>query len=309
MQDCPKAAGCCQSGAIVPAHTARREDVAVQSVQSLWGPLAIAVICLLIFVEEAGVPLPMFPGDGLLLVAGIMISAGQISPLLLVPLAYAACVGGALAGYLWSRRLGRERLERLAERLHVRRHFVRAAERLRRTGAVGVLVGRILPGSRVYTNLVAGVTGMPLAAFLRGLLFSAAIWLVTLVGLGVAVGVPAAPYLHEAQQLLGRAALVGVSLAGALVVLRLVRAPDVRTADGARPGVLRLTAAIGLDAAVVGALAIATSSTLLTGAIGFAIAASVTLLVYVATTRLALGSTPGERLGRLSYRELLPAVP
>ena len=281
----------------------------MQSVQSLWGPLAIGVICFLIFIEEGGVPLPMFPGDGLLLVAGIMISAGQGSPLLFVPLAYAACVGGALLGYLWSRRLGRDRLERVAVRLGVRRHFVRATERLRRTGAVGVLIGRILPGSRVYTNLVAGVTGMPPAAFLRGLLPSAAIWLGTWVGIGVAVGVPAAPYMHEAERFFGRAALIALSLLGALVVLRLVRAPDVSSADQGRPGVLRLGVAIGLDAAIVAAVAVATSSTLLTGAIGFAIAASVTLLVYVAATRLALGFTPGERLGRLSYGELLPALP
>ncbi len=232
----------------------------MQAVQILWGPLAIAVICLLIFVEEAGVPLLMFPGDGLLLVAGIMISAGQISPWLLVPLAYAACVGGALLGYLWSRRLGRERLERLADRLHLRGHLVRASDRLRRTGAVGVLVGRILPGSRVYTNLVAGMTGMPQPAFLRGLLSSAAIWLGIFVGLGVAVGVPAAPYLHQAQELLGRAALVGLSLLGSLVVLRLVRAPDVSAGERGRPGLLRLGAAIGLDVAIVGAVAIATTA-------------------------------------------------
>lgn len=281
----------------------------MQSLPSLWGPLAIGVICFLLFIEEAGVPLPMFPGDGLLLVAGIMISAGHVSPLLFVPLAYAACVGGALVGYLWSRQLGRERLERVAARLGVRRHFVRATERLRRTGAVGVLVGRLLPGSRVYTNLVAGVTGIPFTTFLRGLLSSAAIWLGTLIALGVAVGVPAAPYLREAEQFFGRAALIGLSLLGALVVLRLVRAPDVSSGRDGRPGALRLGVAIGLDAVIVGAVAVATSSTLLTGAIGFAIAASVTLLVYVAATRLALGSTPGERLGRLSYRELLPALP
>jgi membrane protein DedA with SNARE-associated domain len=281
----------------------------VQSVQSLWGPLAIAVICLLVFVEEAGVPLPMFPGDGLLLVAGIMISAGQITPWLFVPLAFVACVSGALLGYLWSRHLGRERLERLADRLHLRGHLIRASERLRRTGAIGVLVGRILPGSRVYTNLVTGVTGIPLSAFLRGLIPSAAIWLGLWIGLGVAVGVPAAPYVHEAESLFGRAALVAISLLGSLVVLRLVRAPDVGTGRGGRPAVLRLVAAIGLDVIIVGAVAAATSSTLLTGAIGVAMAISLTLLVYVAATRLALGSTPGERLGRFSYRELLPSVP
>jgi membrane protein DedA with SNARE-associated domain len=278
-------------------------------VQSLWGPLAVAVICLLIFVEEAGVPLPMFPGDGLLLVAGIMMSAGQISPWLFLPLAFAACVSGALICYLWSRHVGQERLERLADRLRLRGHLLRASERLRRTGAVGVVVGRVLPGSRVYTSLVAGVTGMPFTTFVRGLVPAAAIWVTVLAGLGIAVGVPAARYLHQAEDLFGRIALVGFSLLASLVVLRLARAPDVGSANRVRPGVLRLGAAIGLDVVIVGAVGAATSSTLLTGAIGLAMALSLTLLIYVAATRLALGSTPGERLGRFSYRELLPSVP
>jgi membrane protein DedA with SNARE-associated domain len=278
-------------------------------VQSLWGPLAVAVICLLIFVEEAGVPLPMFPGDGLLLVAGIMMSAGQISPWLFLPLAFAACVSGALICYLWSRHVGQERLERLADRLRLRGHLLRASERLRRTGAVGVVVGRVLPGSRVYTSLVAGVTGMPFTTFVRGLVPAAAIWVTVLAGLGIAVGVPAARYLHQAEDLFGRIALVGFSLLASLVVLRLARAPDVGSANRVRPGVLRLGAAIGLDVVIVGAVGAATSSTLLTGAIGLAMALSLTLLIYVAGTRLALGSTPGERLGRFRYRELLPSVP
>ena len=266
------------------------------------------MICLLIFVEEAGVPLPMFPGDGLLLVAGIMMSAGQISPWLFLPLAFAACVSGALICYLWSRHVGQERLERLADRLRLRGHLLRASERLRRTGAVGVVVGRVLPGSRVYTSLVAGVTGMPFTTFVRGLVPAAAIWVSVLAGLGIAVGVPAARYLHQAEDLFGRIALVGFSLLASLVVLRLARAPDVGSANRVRPGVLRLGAAIGLDVVIVGAVGAATSSTL-TGAIGLAMALSLTLLIYVAGTRLALGSTPGERLGRFRYRELLPSVP
>ena len=91
----------------------------------------------------------------------------------------------------------------------------------------------------------------------------------------------------------GRIALVGFSLLASLVVLRLARAPDVGSANRVRPGVLRLGAAIGLDVVIVGAVGAATSSTLLTGAIGLAMALSLTLLIYVAGTRLALGSTPG----------------
>src|SRR2546429_7968011 len=91
------------------------------------GPLAAVIICLLVLVEEAGVPLPMFPGDGLLLVGGIMVAGGQVSPWLFFPLAYGCALTGGMIGYAWSARLGRAGLERLAGRLGVRRHLDRAS--------------------------------------------------------------------------------------------------------------------------------------------------------------------------------------
>lgn len=286
---------------------------AVEAVQGLFGPVAIAVICFLLFVEEAGVPLPMFPASGLLLVAGVMIASGDISPWFFVPIAYVSNVGGALLGYTWSRRLGQERLERLADRLRVRRHLDRVAERLQGAGAIGIGLGRVLPGTRVYTSLIAGVIGVPLSTFVRGLFAADAIWLGVLVGLGVAVGIPAADYLHVAVGIFMRGVVVVVALLGALAVLRLVRPAAGRAAIEGYSRALRVVMAIGPDVLVVAVLAVALSITLidtgvLTDGIGVAIVVSLTLLGYVAAMRLAFGSTPGERLGRLSYGEWLPGL-
>lgn len=283
------------------------------TVQGLFGPLAIAVICFLLFIEEMGVPLPMFPASGLLLVAGVMIAAGDISPWIFVPLAYAANVSGALVGYAWSRRLGQERLERLADRLRVRRHLDRVAERLHSAGWVGVAVGRVLPGSRVYTSLIAGVIGMPLGTFVRGLALADVVWLGVLVGLGVAVGIPAADYLHLAVGIFMRGVVVVVALLASLAVLRLVRPGAGRAAMEGYSRALRVVMAIGPDLLIVAVLAVAISVSLtdtgtLTDGIGVAIVVSVTLLGYVAAMRLAFGSTPGEYLGRLRYGEWVPGL-
>lgn len=283
------------------------------TVQGLFGPLAIAVICFLLFIEEMGVPLPMFPASGLLLVAGVMIAAGDISPWIFVPLAYVANVSGALVGYAWSRRLGQERLERLADRLRVRRHLDRVAERLHSAGWVGVAVGRVLPGSRVYTSLIAGVIGMPLGTFVRGLALADVVWLGVLVGLGVAVGIPAADYLHLAVGIFMRGVVVVVALLASLAVLRLVRPGAGRAAMEGYSRALRVVMAIGPDLLIVAVLAVAISISLtdtgtLTDGIGVAIVVSVTLLGYVAAMRLAFGSTPGEYLGRLRYGEWVPGL-
>lgn len=285
----------------------------VQTVQGLFGPLAIAVICSLLFVEELGVPLPMFPASGLLLVAGVMIAAGDVSPWFFLPIAYVACVGGALLGYAWSRHLGQERLERLADRLRLRRHLDRTAERLHRAGWLGVSIGRVLPGSRVYTSLIAGVTALPFPTFMLGLLGADLVWLGVLVGLGVAVGIPAADYLDVAVGLFLRGAAIVVSVLAALAVLRLVRPPGGGSEGDERPTLPRLLSALGPDVGIVGVLALGVSIALakadvLTDAIGVGIVASVTLLVYVLGTRLAFASTAGERLAGASYRQVLPAL-
>ncbi len=45
----------------------------------LHGLTAISVICLLLFVEETGVPIPLLSGDVLLVLAGVLIVNGSIS--------------------------------------------------------------------------------------------------------------------------------------------------------------------------------------------------------------------------------------
>jgi membrane-associated protein len=274
------------------------------------GSIAIAVVWLLIFVEEAGVPLPMFPGDGLLLVAGVMIAAGQVSLWLFLPVAFASAMGGAMTGYAWSRHLGRAGLDRLADRLRLRRHLDRASDRLQRTGAMGVMVGRLMPGTRVYTNLVAGASGMRPATFARGLAASSLVWLGVFTSLGILVGVPAMHYLSQVQAIW----LTLVAQAGLLVLvwvcLRRLRPPVV--VAGARPSpAARMVAAAGLDLLLAGLIGIAFNWLRVPAAtVGYVTLAHLVfgttsaVLAYVGLARLLFGTTAGERVARVSYREV-----
>jgi membrane-associated protein len=295
----------------------------VPELSLLTGPIAITAIWLVIFVEEAGVPMPMFPGDGLLLMAGVLIAAGKVSPWLFFPVAYVSAVGGAMTGYAWSRRLGRAGLDRLAGRLRLRRHLDRASSRLQRTGAMGVVVGRLLPGTRVYTNLVAGASGMMPATFARGLAASSLVWLGVLTGAGILVGVPAMHYLGQVQAIW----LTLVAQAGLVVLvavcLRSLRPPRVHARSRpSRPSrVPRMVAAAGLDLALAGLVAVtlhwlrlpppviptsaleaATLAYAMVTHMVFGITAAV--LAYVVLARLLFGTTAGERVGQVSYRRV-----
>jgi membrane-associated protein len=275
----------------------------VQQLQTLAAPIALAVICLVVFLEEAGLPVPMFPGDGLMLTAGVMITAGQLSPWRAFPLVYLSALLGAGLGYAWSRRLGRPGLERLADRLGLRAQLDRAASRLRRTGASGVVLGRLLPGTRVYTNLVAGAVAVPVPAFLQGLVLSATIWIFGFMGLGMALGVPAARYVHQVQAGVLLLGAVSTLLVATLLSLRLVRPPE-----RAEAGLGRLALALGVDLALAGSIGVA--GWVLTGLTVVAVTVTVglALLAYAVVTRLLFGATPGERLCRMSYVGSLPSL-
>jgi membrane-associated protein len=266
----------------------------------LEGPLAILALCGLLLVEEAGVPLPMFPGDGLLLAAGVMIAGGLLSPWLVLPLAYASVVAGALIGYAWSARVGRPGLVRLADRLHVRRHLDGASRRLRQSGPAGVVVGRLLPGTRVYTNLVAGSAGMPFRAYVAGLLPSSAAWLALFVGLGAAAGGTAAAHPGRLREL---ALLVAVHLALAGVVLAALR--GIRPPAGPRlPSVERLCLAAAVDLLLVAVVASLAHHVLFRDMLGATLAVLGVAAAYLVVARLSAGRTAGERLTGVSYARI-----
>ena len=97
---------------------------------------------------------------------------------------------GAILGREAAELLGWDRLMRVAEPLHARGPLERAASLLQRGGWRAVFTARLIPGLRVYTTQVAGVSRMPLRTFLAGLLPANAVYIAGFVGLGAAFGRP-----------------------------------------------------------------------------------------------------------------------
>lgn len=191
-------------------------------VQELQGPALIAVICGLIFVEELGVPLFFAPGDIVLAIAGIAIAGGRVSAAVMVGALLVAIVVGGLLGREIFAALGWQRLMRVADPLHARGALERARELLRRGGWRAVFTARLLPGLRVHTTQVAGVSGMPRLTYLGGLLPATVVYIAAFVGLGAAIGRPILALIHEAEhQVLIAAGL----LLAAVVVILLTREP------------------------------------------------------------------------------------
>ncbi len=188
--------------------------------QQLDPVLLVAVISVLCFVEECGLPLPFAPGDIMLMIGGLAIANHAVHPVVFVGLVFVASVGGAFVGREIFARLGRPALMKVGTWLHCRHALEKAEQMVRRGGWRAVLVGRLVPGLRVHTTQIAGVSQMPRLTFLRGLLPAAAVYISVFTTVGVIVGPSALNLLHQVQHDLLKLALVALPIAAWLLLSR-----------------------------------------------------------------------------------------
>src|SRR5437870_7027882 len=190
--------------------------------QGLDGTTLVVAICILMFVEEVGVPLPFAPGDLVLAVGGIAVAGGRVNPILLVGAVAISVTLGAIIGRAAAELLGWDRLVRIAQPLHARGALERAAGLLQRGGWRTVFTARLIPGLRVYTTQVAGVSRVPISTFVAGLLPANAVYIAAFVGLGAAFGRPILALIQLAEHQFLLALLILVPL---VLVFLLPRAP------------------------------------------------------------------------------------
>lgn len=275
---------------------------------ALHGVTALVLLCVLLGIEEAGVPLPFLPGDLLLIAGGILISNHAFNVWAFLVLAFLAMVAGALGGFAWSRAVGRKALTALGARLGASRSVERLSARLEHAGPVAVLVCRLLPGMRVYTNLAAGALRVPMRTFLAGLVPSVVIWVGGFTVLGIAVGLPAVHALSRVEHLAFTAATAVALALIAIVLLRRIPPSERHDALLGPPRPWRLVIALGIDVLVVSTVA-AGVSVLLSDVAGtgpdelidFELLGVGLAILYVLGARWSAGATVGERLFGVGY--------
>jgi len=192
----------------------------ITSIASLSGDLLILVIAGLVLIEESGIPVPFAPGDVLLMIAGIAIASDTVEPLPMIGALVVATIVGAMLGREVFAAVGRPALLRAADALRFRPALERATHLLRQGGAPAVFAGRLIPGLRIHTTQVAGVSKMPRHIFALGLIPSVFVYIAIFVGLGALVGQPALSFFHRAQH---RFFVIAVTVLATLAVILSVR--------------------------------------------------------------------------------------
>src|SRR5260370_36363560 len=90
----------------------------IHALLGLSGYPLIGVICGLVLVEELGIPMPMAPGDLLLVLTGVSIATGRVNPFMVVTAVYVSALLGAIVGRELCERIGSTALPRIARLLH-----------------------------------------------------------------------------------------------------------------------------------------------------------------------------------------------
>jgi membrane-associated protein len=209
----------------------------VDFLTGLHGAVATVLLCVLLFIDEAGVPLPFIPNEVLLIVAGLLIASGSLNPFVFYPIACLALVGGSFSGYSWARRVGPRRLRKVAVRLRAAKAYDRASRRMARADVRHIALARVIPGVRVYATLCAGAAEVPVRTFMEANVPAILGWVALMTGIGFVAGVPAEHVLTAVEAQLFNFALSG----GLLVALGLVayraarRAPEPHRVSAAGP--------------------------------------------------------------------------
>lgn len=150
------------------------------------GPWALLVVCAIIFAETGLLIGFLFPGDTLLVIAGILTFSGHHAaggghgihiPIWWVCLAigFAAFLGGEV-GYFIGRKAGPRVFERKESGIFSIKNVQRTNAFFERFGALAVVVARFVPIVRTFAPVAAGVGHMNYRKYSLYNLIGALIW-------------------------------------------------------------------------------------------------------------------------------------
>lgn len=158
------------------------------AVQALYMAHELLGLFLFLLIEEAGLPL-IVPGDTLIIAAGAQPERTLVSALQVILTAAAAATIGSSVLYAIVRRGGQPLLARYGRFLHLHAERIAWLEGwFRRHGPVAIVVGRLIPGLRTPTSVMAGLFGVPYRTFAPATALAAVLWALFYFVLGVVLG-------------------------------------------------------------------------------------------------------------------------
>src|SRR5512140_204415 len=143
---------------------------------------------LIIFAESGLFFGFFFPGDSLLLTAGLFAYKGTLDIRVLIPLLFAAAVLGDNTGYWFGRKAGPPLFRREQSLLFRRRNLLAAKAFYDRHGGKTVILARFMPFVRTFAPIVAGAVQMKYSRYIVFSLSGGLLWAVGVTMAGFTLG-------------------------------------------------------------------------------------------------------------------------
>lgn len=143
---------------------------------------------VLLFVEEAGIPLPV-PGDGILIYLGHQAATGTVHPLLAAGIVVVAATGGSSVLYTIARKIGHAVLLKYGRWIHMdQRHLERVEGWVQERQGLAIISGRLTPGFRNATSIVSGTFEVPYQVFALFTALASLLWATFFMTIGAFAG-------------------------------------------------------------------------------------------------------------------------
>lgn len=159
-----------------------------QTLEQFLGAYGYIAILVLMFVEEAGLPMPL-PNEVALMYVGYLAYQGRLDANIAALVATTGAAGGSGLLYTLARRGGRPLIHKYGRFIHLNEAKLDKAEAwVKRHGMISVPVARLTPGLRIYTTVIAGVLRVPFKVVLAAVIGASLVWSFFWVHLGLALG-------------------------------------------------------------------------------------------------------------------------
>ena len=120
-----------------------------------------------------------FPGDSLLITAGLLASQGYLDIKLLILVTIIAAILGDTVGYWFGSKTGPRIFKREDSLLFHKKNIIKANEFYKKHGGKTIVIARFLPFIRTFAPIVAGVGEMDYLRFLSFNIFGGIFWVLT----------------------------------------------------------------------------------------------------------------------------------
>ena len=153
------------------------------------GGVFVYVGLIFIIFAETGLAVGFFfPGDSLLVVAGLFAAAGKLNVFVLLSTLFVAAVVGDAVGYYTGLKAGPRIFSRQKSLLFKPSHLQKAHAFYEKYGGKTIIIARFVPIVRTFAPIVAGAADMPYRRFFMFNVVGGFLWVTSMILAGYFLG-------------------------------------------------------------------------------------------------------------------------